>query len=248
MSKATASKAKKSDKTAWIIVMVVGVLGVVVLTLFSTFQFGQVRGDEFSPDTLKRRSYSYYQIPLIRLQVTGIDYTDTTGNLESHWTTAKLVTARTVAKPAWHTIQATAGERELPEGDATILFRYLDHNTAPDGETWLDWSTKKPNAAKILWPAVVQLARDQMYLYVPGLLELAGEADNLAEFTNRVNTYAADSYSQMAGTRHAMQQHAAAVKLYQTALSYQQDHSAAQAGLAEAQREGGDPPAADPAS
>jgi hypothetical protein len=234
MSKPTTLK-QKSDKTAYIIVAIVGLLGVLLIGGWSTVQFGMIHGDEFSPDTFKRRTYTYYRIPLVHWQVTGIDYTDTTGSLEQHLKANKLVPISKPAKPTWHTIQASAGVRQLPVGDAAILYRYLDAATAPGGKEWLDWTTSQPKAAAVMWPVVAQLARDQLYLYLPELLELANKADNVATFTTELNAFAARSYTQVADARRDLGRHNEAVKLYQAAIGFQQDHAAAQQGLAESQ-------------
>ena len=232
MAGATSGKSAKSDKLAYIVVAIVGICGTGLIALWAIVQFGHVEGDEFSPDTLVRRTYEYHQIPWLRVQITGIDRVDTSGDLVQHLKTAKIVTPRNQQSPQWHTIQATAHGMELPPGDAAILFRYLDASTAPAGQDWLTWTNNHTPEAGVLWPVVAQLARDQLYLHVPELLVLAEDTSNLAQFTSRVNAYAADRYTLSAEIRFQMGDPTQAAQFYTTALSYVADHAKAIRGLA----------------
>ena len=233
MAKTTA-KGKK-DKTSFLVVSIVSVLGVILIGVWGTFQFGQVEGDEFSPDTFSRQKYSYLQIPLVRVQISGIDRSNTTGDLERHLVANKLIPVATAANPEWHTIQATAGNVPFPPGDAAILFRYLEEPTAPEGQSWLDWTTKNPAFAKVLWPVVAQLARDQLYIFLPDLFDSVARIKDPTEFATWVNHYAADRYTRIADARSELGRHNDAVTLYKRALSYQSDHTAATKGLAAAE-------------
>src|SRR2546423_1877397 len=67
------------------------VAGVGMLTMLVRW-FGCVNADEFSPDLFERRSFLYYEVPLVHWQITPIFYIDTTGDLEAFLTTSKYVT------------------------------------------------------------------------------------------------------------------------------------------------------------
>ena len=55
--------------TGW---SVLGALVAVALTSLATLFFGAVQGVELNPYSLARRSYFFYEIPLVRWQVRGI--------------------------------------------------------------------------------------------------------------------------------------------------------------------------------
>lgn len=52
--------------------LIVGSLGLVVV--IGIANFGLVNGEEFAPDTFERRSYWYFELPLVRLKVTPIKH------------------------------------------------------------------------------------------------------------------------------------------------------------------------------
>jgi len=237
------AKTKRSDKTAWIVVSVVGIVIFALGTIWGTLQFGHVEGEEFSPDTFTRRKYSYYQVPLIRLQISGIDRTTTTGDLELHLTTNKIVTVQNSNNPAWHTIRAKEGNFWLPHGDAAILFRYVGESNAPGGVTWLDWTTANANMAAVLWPAVAQLARDELYFLVPDLLAPVAEIKTAAELTAWIDQHLADEYVRLGDARRELGYTTEAAAFYRTALKHQADHAGAKKGLAELPEEASAEPA-----
>ena len=79
-------------------------LGAVLLGgvfVYSTAQFGFVHGEEFSPYSFKRRSFTYYEIPVFGIQVSPIRHDDTTGDLEGYLTGQKLVAPTQLTQDRW---------------------------------------------------------------------------------------------------------------------------------------------------
>ena len=69
-SKSTQSSAARG----WVPIVgwtIVGLLGATLLVFVVTVLFGAVHGVEFCPQTFERRSYSYYELPLVHIQMTG---------------------------------------------------------------------------------------------------------------------------------------------------------------------------------
>src|SRR5262245_44901240 len=68
---------------------ILGALGATLLVFLATVTFGAVHGTEFCPQTFERRSYSYYELPLVHIQMTGERHEDLTGDTEKHVTSKK---------------------------------------------------------------------------------------------------------------------------------------------------------------
>jgi hypothetical protein len=158
-----------------------GLLGVTMLVFIATVTFGAVHGTEFCPQTFKRRSYSYYELPIVRLQLTGERHEDITGDTELAITTNKFITPPASPKTDWHVLIGSRGTRLRRPGDAHILMQYLDAKDSESNYRWLKWSTDHPPLAQVFWPAVQQVAIEELYVYVPDLFDLAKTIDDPTE-------------------------------------------------------------------
>ena len=69
-----------------------GVLASALMVFIATLTFGAVHGTEFCPQTFERRSYSYYELPLLHIQMTGERHEDLTGSTEKCITSNKFIT------------------------------------------------------------------------------------------------------------------------------------------------------------
>src|SRR5437868_7260121 len=112
----TARFAKWFPVVGWTIV---GLLGSTLLVFVATVMFGAVHGVEFCPETFERRSYSYYELPLIRVQITGERHEDLTGPTEQFVSSKNYITSGT--KKEWHVLVGSQGTRLRRPGDAGIL-------------------------------------------------------------------------------------------------------------------------------
>jgi hypothetical protein len=174
----------------WFVVTLWSLLGLLAATglvAFLTVQFGAVYGVELNPYTFARRSYSLYEIPLIRLQVRGIRREDVAGVAAEFLAAQKYIRAAKGAPDVWHVVTATRGKRQQRLGDADILVRYLDSQDDGSYHVWVAWSEKHPELAKVLWPAVSRLAQEEMYVFVPDLFEQARRASDPVVFQRDLN-------------------------------------------------------------
>ena len=147
--------------TGWSVLGVLVTVGVVSL---ATLWFGAVHGVELNPHTLARRSYSFYEIPLIRWQVRGIKREDMGSIVVDFLESEKYVPPAKGAPDVWHAVSGHRGMRTLPIGDADILVRYLEAQDSDDDHLWKKWSEHNPKLAKVLWPAVSRLAHAMMFV------------------------------------------------------------------------------------
>src|SRR6476620_5349369 len=104
MSSASSASASSSTSRRWTPILgwtFIGLLGVTLFISVLTVMFGGVHGLEFCPQTFERRSYSFYELPVLRIQVTGERNEDLTGPTEKYVRTQKYFTAGT-GKRDWH--------------------------------------------------------------------------------------------------------------------------------------------------
>lgn len=153
------------------------------MIVLATFLFGYVGGYEFNPQTFARRHFGFYEIPLIRWQVTPLYRVDYNGEVEQLVQAQKYVTPEPQAPEQWHLIYFRRSTHVPPPTDVQILARYLDAADSDSNNYWHEWSIKHPDLAPILWPEVARLGRLELYVLVPPLFELAkGAADDPKAF------------------------------------------------------------------
>jgi len=204
---------------------VLGVLALTLLVFIATVTFGAVHGTEFCPQTFERRSYSYYELPIVRIQVTGERHDDLTGETETCVTTNKFVTPPASGKQDWHVLVGSRGTRLRRPGDAGILVQYLDATESDNSHRWVQWSNKNKQLAKLLWPAVQQLAVHELYVYVPDLFDLAKTTDDAVKFKKELNHVVAEKLLVLARRNLDREDKAAAIEILDEALSREPENA-----------------------
>lgn len=190
-------------------------LGLVVAGLvvtFATVQFGGVHGVEINPHSFARRSYSFYEVPIIRWQVRGIRRDDVASVVVDFLEQQKYLPATKVAPDVWHIVIGTRGMRPPTLGDADILVRYLETRTAENNHQWVEWSEKNPKLAAPLWKAVSRLAQDELYIYIPALFEKAFAATDPVQFQKQLDTELSVHLLDLGLRLQAAEEHAEAKK------------------------------------
>jgi hypothetical protein len=205
-------------------------------------RYGAVSGEEFAPGRFHRRSYHYWEIPFLHVQLTPIQRQDETSDLEKFLVQQKLIRPSNESQPRWDMVRIRRAEFEAPPGDALILCRYLDQKNAEGELIWLAWSKKETTLAKALWPAVAEAARREMYILVPELFHLAEKAAGPDELKQTIAQLLAPRYEEFARVEQQLGNSRRAAEWFAAALRYDpQSHSAAQGrdqSLQQAQIEG----------
>lgn len=157
----------------------IALVNLVLLTpvaLLVLFAMGQTSGEEFSPDDFSRRSFSYNRVPYFKWTLFGKQFIDVTPTLEQTLVDDGLITTVKNNPQVWHLYRDSGtsfGEVRSPDCDANLLISYLDLLT-PEGEPlWDSWNKKYPESAKVFWPKVADLARNDMYLAMPDIMRYA---------------------------------------------------------------------------
>jgi hypothetical protein len=215
------------------LVVLLVLAGGLFIVATGTLLFGQISGQEFAPDTLERRRYSYYELPVVRIQVTPIWRSVSRPELEQALVDGKYVE---ISSPPgrWDLIASYRLAQMLREGDAQILSNYLDAWNDAGEVHWLQWTTSHPAIAKILWPEIVKLARQELYFFMPELFELAAERTDAQAFQGDLKQILARKYEELAQVEVELQNSAAAVRFYTEALSYEPHRAASLQGRAQA--------------
>jgi hypothetical protein len=178
----------------WLLVCLGGSLllgGFLLLLMVAT---GSVEGEEFSPDDFTRRHFSYIRPDWFPVTLSGIEYTNFTDPLVTTLVSQGLIVPTGNANQKWDLVSDNRMHRDSTAYDARILCRYLDLRMLNGDLVLDDWTTKNPEHAKVLWPAVAQLARAGEYPRISQLMEsvVSGQPITLKDFQAQVTQILAD--------------------------------------------------------
>ncbi len=133
---------------------------------------GFVSGSEFSPTHFQKRDFQFYEIPLLRLQITPIVRSSSTTPTATYLRQKNLIPIVTGAPEVWHLVWISRGFTGAKPADAQMLTDQLE--LAGSGDPyWKKWSVDHPSKAQTLWPVVQRLAERELYVLIPRLLEIA---------------------------------------------------------------------------
>jgi len=218
MSQAPKSAARSTTRRKWprwLVWTGWSVLGVLVtagIVALATLWFGTVYGVELNPYTLARRSYFFYEIPLIRWQVRAIQREDVGSIVVDFLEGQKYVPPAKGAPDVWHVVTGHRGAHSATIGDADILVRYLEAQDGEDYHVWVKWSEQHPKLAKLFWPAVSRLAQEEQYVYIPDLFDLAASATDPVALQASLNRKLAERLFELGQRLQEEEDHATAKK------------------------------------
>jgi hypothetical protein len=236
VSRSQAAATPADDFALWKKVLLGVILVLVAMCLISVpmLEYGVVTAEEFSPARFHRRSYHYWEIPLIHVQITPLQKQDETNDLEKYLLQKKLIRPANEAQPRWDLVQLRRAHLAAPPGDALILCRYLDQKN-DDGEfVWLEWSKKEPQLAKVFWPAVAEAARRDAYIVVPELFHAADRASAPDALKKQLAEYLARQYEQLGRVAQQLGRASRAAEMFGLALRHDPQSTAAAEGRAQA--------------
>jgi len=158
-----------------VIYLIITAVVMILMMAWATFLFGRVEGTEFSPETLTRRRFGYYELPIFGLQVSPLDRTPLASNMEQFLLKNKYATP--IKPEKWDLIAGAQGAVTVNPRGASILCAYFDALDNASQPYWLGWSQNHPQLAAILWPEVITVARLRRYELIPDMMHLALLAD-----------------------------------------------------------------------
>jgi hypothetical protein len=151
----------------------VGAALFVICVLFLILRIqGHVTGVEFAPSHFQQRRFSFYEIPLIHLQITPIRRAAETPATANYLRINSLVQSQRGQPSTWHLVSISRGLSGTTAANAQFLSAQLTLESGGD-EFWRTWSIDHPQHAKVLWPIVQELALRELYILMPPLFEIA---------------------------------------------------------------------------
>lgn len=175
------SRVKRASRRLRIGVITLASLALLVVILIIVGVQGAVNGTEFSPTHFQARSFSFYEIPGLQLQITPIRRKVVLIDMARFLRTKGWVTAPPGAAKTWHLMGLKRG-LATSEGDASLLTSAFKLTTR-GSSYWKEWSKKNTASAQWLWPRVQTLAERELYVFIPPLLELAQRTPKPAELS-----------------------------------------------------------------
>ena len=186
---------RKPKLRRWIIILG-GALTTLLLLVVIRLQ-GRVSGREFSPTHFQIRQFSFYEIPLLHIQITPIKRTGVTPAAANFIRRTSLIPNPPKGPPqTWHLVTISRGISGTTPADAKLLCDQLSLQ-ANGGDYWQTWSQAHKQRAKVLWPIVQRLAERELYILVPGLLELAMVDQPATQFSQQADQWLRNEYAHL---------------------------------------------------
>jgi len=226
----TSARSTKFFTATNIIYSVIVLVVMVFIFFWATVIFGHVHGTEFSAETLSRREFQYYQLPLFGIQVTPLDRTVVAAPTEQFLISNKYITP--IRPEQWDLIRGYEGVWPVDPLGASILCTYFDAVNQKSQPIWVAWTKDHPQLAAILWPEVIAVARSRHYAMIPDMMQLVQVADEKQpqKFQSELGALMADQAVRLAKWSESVDANRAR-DLYKLALSKVPQHPAAQKGL-----------------
>lgn len=176
--------------------MVVATLVFIVVLFIVVRTQGHVSGAEFSPTHFQQRQFSFYEIPLIHVQITPIKRTSSTPRTALYVRQNGLIQTPTGSPDDWHLVSISRGMTGSTPADAQLLVEQLQMSNSGN-EYWRTWSIDHPNQAKVLWATIQNLAERELYILMPPLFELAQIDRSPAELQQAFDEHLQREYVQL---------------------------------------------------
>ena len=201
----------------WLIVLITVVVASITLLLVGTQ--GHVRGREFSPTLFQARNFSFYEIPLLQIQITPIRRSSATPSAATYVRQNGLLESVSADESEpWHLVSLTRGITSTYPADAELLVTQLSIRQA--GESyWRKWSVDHPDQAQILWPVIQRLAKRELYVLMPRLFELAAQTATPEDLATQIDDQLRQDYAALIADMRSAGRDDLAKQLYDEALA-----------------------------
>lgn len=213
----SAAAARKNRTVRRWVVLCSGLLLAIVLFLIVRTQ-GFVSGYEFSPTHFQQRRFSFYEIPLLHLQITPIRRSSDTPPAANYVRQNSLITAPKGVPQVWHLVSISRGVTGSTPADAALLIDQLKMSTGGK-DFWRQWSLDHPQHAKVLWPLVQNLAERELYILLPRLFEIAQLDQPVPRLQQRIDDYLKREYAGLIQDMRAADRVELADQLLQEAIN-----------------------------
>lgn len=197
------TRKRRFSKALYIGLAILGLIFVTLVVVPVMMSSGQHYGQEFSPDDFSRRSYSYQVLPILNRTVTGIQYTSVQSDIGSELVLDGWIKPTGNQTKSWHLLwdgntQYGYGTKRARDCDAHLLTDFLDKEDE-DGNIWSTWNNNFAGNAKVFWPILARMARDEMYLKTPKVMYFALKypKDDPKAFEKELHQLVSDAYLEL---------------------------------------------------
>ena len=152
-------------------------------------------GKEFSPDDFSARYFTYHYEPITETVLSGRTFSKDSGGWLPNLVADKLVKPVYKKEKTWHLIHDNGNyfRGASVDSDARFLINFLSLRNENGENTWTAWNSENPKLAKVLWPFIAEMARDEMYLVVGDVFSFVLDAD-----VSKPKTFQADLQREVA--------------------------------------------------
>ena len=177
----------------WIMVVIATIVTLIVLLIVRTQ--GYVAGREFSPTHFQYRSFHFYEIPLLHIQITPIRRSSSTPSAATYLRQNSLIGPVPKGQPnVWHLVSLRQGVGSMKPADAELLTNQL--SLTKDGQSyWRTWSENHPESAKRFWPVIRRIAERELYILMPELFELAQQSPFPEDLSAKIDEHLQREYA-----------------------------------------------------
>jgi len=233
-----AKKKTHNGRLFVIVAVIVTVIGVPIAFL-TLSAYGEKSGVEFSPDDFSMRRFDYCNLPYINWTRRGIKYVDYTDAIASTLVADGWIRRTGRTPKRWHLISESgsnfSGTRVPAACDARFLTDYFSFSNRDGENSVSQWTDENPNAAKVFWPEIAEMARDELYLPIPNVMEFILDyykPDEDDDFQDELMEQIADAWYQGGMTDQLVGRHERAIERFDIAISKNSDHPHAEAAKA----------------
>lgn len=170
-----------------------------------------------------RRSFSFYEIPLVHWQITPIRRSDDTPAAATYVKTKILKKVPKGTATNWHLVSLSRGILGTTNADANFLLAQLEFSDQDSSDPyWIDWSKQNPKHAAVLWPIIQRLAERELYVFIPMVFATADSGGKSpAELQKAIDEQLAAEYvSLVSDMREAGKMTVAAALLSEAVADY----------------------------
>lgn len=222
----------KPRRFSWVSLVIALLVGLVVsaFLLLVLIGMGQVQGREFCPDDFSQRQFSYNQLPAVGWVLFKRTYDEIPNSMHERMVLDSLLPPSSSLEPRWHLTRENSNTNSLisSDCDARLLTKYFNMTagvgTRP-GSYWVNWHDQFTEQAIIFWPVVAQMARDELYLKLPEVMELAIglTKDEASSFESELTKTAVEAYVEIAEIDFGLGDFERARDLFQSAYELKAD-------------------------
>ena len=179
------------------------------------------------------RSFNYRKLPYLNWTHRGIEYHKISNPMAETLIADDWIRATGRTQKRWHLVSESGNsDYSTPpaECDARFLTRYFDLTNNEGVNHVQKWTEDNPHSAKIFWPLIAEMARDELYLPIPELMEfvLKYEKADIADlFQPELEELVAEAWYQAGLTDQLNGNHERAIRRFDTAIESCGEHELA---------------------